>query len=125
MNLQLPGIVRGDSEESGWSLRGFNRLFDGVTVAYGWTVGKLPRVSVIVLLVYDGLLGLTQWRLGSVSAGFHPEKEIGKALIPALVFSETYLYANFCIDVPGRRCNGESTIEGDGAGAGVDTRWHK
>ena len=80
MNLQLPGIVRGDSEESGWSLRGFNRLFDGVTVAYGWTVGKLPRVSVIVLLVYDGLLGLTQWRLGSVSAGFHPEKEIGKAL---------------------------------------------
>ena len=43
----------------GWLFRGFNRLFDAVTAVYGWTVGKLLRVSVLVLLVYGGLLVLT------------------------------------------------------------------
>src|SRR5271165_6945908 len=39
-----------------WLFRGFNRGFDGLTHAYGWAVGKLLHLSLVVLLVYGGLL---------------------------------------------------------------------
>ncbi len=61
--------------------RGFNRLFDGVTAAYGWTVGKLLRLSVIVLVVYGGLLGLTWWRVASAPTGFIPTQDQGYLLV--------------------------------------------
>ncbi len=56
-------IIRPVNAVLGWLFRGFNRLFDRMTEVYGWTVGKLLRLSVIVLLVYGGLLVLTYWRL--------------------------------------------------------------
>jgi multidrug efflux pump len=65
----------------GWFFRGFNRLFDGITAAYGWTVGKLLRVSVIVLIVYGGLLGLTWWRVASAPTGFIPTQDQGYLLV--------------------------------------------
>jgi multidrug efflux pump len=65
----------------GWIFRGFNRLFDGVTAAYGWTVGKLLRLSVIVLVVYGGLLGLTWWRVASAPTGFIPTQDQGYLLV--------------------------------------------
>ena len=61
--------------------RGFNRLFDGITAAYGWTVGKLLRLSVIVLVVYGGLLGLTWWRVASTPTGFIPTQDQGYLLV--------------------------------------------
>src|SRR5262249_44363782 len=61
--------------------RGFNRLFDGVTAAYGWTVGKLLRLSVIVLVVYAGLLGLTGWRVATTPTGFIPTQDQGYLLV--------------------------------------------
>ena len=45
-------IIRPVNAVLGWLFRGFNRLFDVVTVGYSWTVGKLLRVSLVVLLVY-------------------------------------------------------------------------
>jgi multidrug efflux pump len=65
----------------GWSFRGFNRLFDGIIATYGWTVGKLLRVSVIVLVVYGGLLGLTWWRVTSAPTGFIPVQDQGYLLV--------------------------------------------
>jgi multidrug efflux pump len=65
----------------GWFFRGFNRLFDGVTAAYGWTVGKLLRLSVVVLVVYVGLLGLTWWRVTSAPTGFIPVQDQGYLLV--------------------------------------------
>ena len=65
----------------GWFFRGFNRLFDGVTAAYGWTVGRLLRLSVIVLVVYGGLLGLTGWRVASAPTGFLPTQDQGYLLV--------------------------------------------
>jgi multidrug efflux pump len=65
----------------GWFFRGFNRLFDGVTKAYGWTVGKLLRVSVIVLVVYGGLLALTGWQVASAPKGFLPTQDQGYLLV--------------------------------------------
>jgi multidrug efflux pump len=65
----------------GWVFRGFNRVFDGVTGAYGWTIGKLLRLSVIVLVIYAGLLGLTWWRMASAPTGFIPTQDQGYLLV--------------------------------------------
>jgi multidrug efflux pump len=65
----------------GWFFRGFNRVFDAITAAYGWTIGKLLRLSVIVLVVYVGLLGLTVWRVGSAPTGFIPTQDQGYLLV--------------------------------------------
>jgi multidrug efflux pump len=65
----------------GWIFRGFNRIFDGITSAYGWTVGKLLRVSVIVLVVYVGLLGLTWWRVATAPTGFIPTQDQGYLVV--------------------------------------------
>ena len=53
---------------------GFNFIFDLVTAAYGRTVGKLLRLSVIVLVVYGGLLGLTGWRVASTRPALSPRR---------------------------------------------------
>src|SRR5207237_7483026 len=43
----------------GWFFRGFNKVFDWTINGYGRAVGILLRLSLIVLLVYGGLMGLT------------------------------------------------------------------
>src|SRR6516164_366280 len=43
----------------GWFFRGFNKVFDWTINGYGRIVGLLLRLSVIVLLVYGGLMALT------------------------------------------------------------------
>ena len=42
--------------------RAFNRQFDRMTTLYGRTVGGALRISVVVLILYGGLLGLTYWQ---------------------------------------------------------------
>jgi multidrug efflux pump len=74
-------LIRPVNAVLGWIFRGFNRLFDGVTAAYGWAIGKLLRVSVIVLVVYVGLLGLTWWRVVTAPTGFIPTQDQGYLLI--------------------------------------------
>jgi multidrug efflux pump len=65
----------------GWLFKGFNDLFDRVTDLYGWTVGKLLRVSVLVLLVYGGLLALTYWTIVRAPTGFIPEQDQGRLIV--------------------------------------------
>jgi multidrug efflux pump subunit AcrB len=61
----VPGLVAGwfliwpVNAVLGWLFRGFNRLFDGMTVVYGWVVGLSMRTSVLVLLFYGLLIFLT------------------------------------------------------------------
>ena len=43
----------------GWFFRLFNRFFDGASNAYVWSVRRAARLSVLVLLVYAGLVGMT------------------------------------------------------------------
>jgi multidrug efflux pump len=65
----------------GWLFRGFNALFDQATILYGWTVSKLLRISLVVLLVYGGLLALTQMTLVSAPTGFIPEQDQGRLIL--------------------------------------------
>jgi multidrug efflux pump len=85
--LFLPGAVAGGAV--GWILvrpvnwilgvffRGFNWVFDWATRAYGAVVGWSLRLSVIVLLVYAGLIGLTGFGFSRIPAGFIPMQDKG------------------------------------------------
>jgi multidrug efflux pump len=59
----------------------FNRGFDVVTAIYGRIVAGFLRVSVIVLLVYGGLLGLTWLGFARIPAGFVPTQDKGYLVV--------------------------------------------
>src|SRR5205823_784399 len=61
----------------GYFFRGFNWLFERTTQAYGKTVGWCLRLSVIVLLVYVALIGLTGFGFTRVPSGFVPIQDKG------------------------------------------------
>jgi multidrug efflux pump len=61
--------------------KGFNRLFDGLTALYGTLVGWMLRLSVIVLVVYGGLVGLTYFGFTHVPTGFIPSQDKGYLLV--------------------------------------------
>jgi multidrug efflux pump len=59
----------------------FNRAFDVTTVLYTWSVGKLLHVSVLVLIVYAGLIFLTYEKFVSTPKGFIPSQDMGYLLV--------------------------------------------
>ena len=89
--LFLPGAIAGGV--LGWTLirrvnltldrffRFFNWIFDWTTRAYGKTVGWCLRLSVIVLLLYVGLIGLTGFGFTRVPSGFVPIQDKGYLLV--------------------------------------------
>src|SRR5262249_13179089 len=64
-----------------WALdiffRGFNWVFERATQAYGTTVGWGLRLSVIVLILYVGLIGLTGFGFARIPTGFVPTQDKG------------------------------------------------
>ena len=89
--LFLPGAVAGGAlgwviiRPVNWALGkffwGFNWIFDRVTDAYGKVVGWGLRLSVIVLLVYAGLIGLTGFGFTRVPSGFIPSQDKGRLIV--------------------------------------------
>jgi multidrug efflux pump len=63
--------------------RGFNWAFDRATNLYGYAVALFLRVSVIALLVYGGLMGLTYLGFRAVPTGFIPEQDKGYLVVNA------------------------------------------
>jgi multidrug efflux pump len=63
--------------------QGFNWTFDRTINGYGRVVSLLLRVSVIVIAVYGGLLGLTYLSFKAVPAGFIPEQDKGYLVVNA------------------------------------------
>ncbi len=88
--LSLPGAVVGGTlgwfiiRPVNWALgrffEGFNRMFERTTHVYGQTVGWCLRLSVIVLIVYVGLVGLTGLLFTRVPSGFVPIQDKGYLL---------------------------------------------
>ncbi|CAM5763043.1 efflux RND transporter permease subunit [Rhizobium pusense] len=70
----------------GWFFRLFNRFFDGASTAYVWSVRRAARLSVLVLLVYAGLVGMTWVGFQTVPGGFVPAQDkyylVGIAQLP-------------------------------------------
>jgi multidrug efflux pump subunit AcrB len=65
----------------GLSFRLFNAAFDFSTNAYTRSVGGLLRVSLVVLALYGGLLGLTWWSFTHTPTGFIPQQDKGYLLV--------------------------------------------
>ncbi len=55
----------------------FNSAFDELSERYGRLTARLIRASMIVLIVYGGLLLLTGWRLTATPSGFIPDQDQG------------------------------------------------
>jgi multidrug efflux pump len=83
----LPGAIAGGTlgwfliRPVNWALdyffRAFNWIFERTTQAYGKTVGWCLRLSVIVLMIYVGLIGLTGFGFTQVPTGFVPIQDKG------------------------------------------------
>jgi multidrug efflux pump len=74
-------VIRPVNAVLGLVFRGFNRLFDQVTALYGWAVARMLRLSVVVLVLYGGLLGLTGYGLTHAPTGFIPVQDQGYLLV--------------------------------------------
>jgi multidrug efflux pump len=59
---------------------GFNRVFGAATAGYAWVVGRLLRVSFVVLLAYAGLLVLTYLVFQQAPTGFVPQQDQGRVI---------------------------------------------
>jgi multidrug efflux pump len=63
--------------------RGFNKVFDVTIAGYGHIVTLFLRLSVIALLVYAGLLGMTFVGFRAVPVGFIPQQDKGYLVVNA------------------------------------------
>jgi multidrug efflux pump len=59
----------------------FNKTFGAGTSLYAWSVGKLMRVHLLVLLVFAGLFGLTIWTFNVAPKGFIPQQDQGRLIV--------------------------------------------
>ncbi len=55
----------------------FNRFIERLGAGYGRLTGRLVRMTLIVLVVYAGFLGLTAWRVIATPTGFIPDQDQG------------------------------------------------
>jgi HAE1 family hydrophobic/amphiphilic exporter-1 len=57
--------------------RGFNWAFTGMSNGYAAVTRRLVRLSVLMLVVYAGLIGLTGWQFARTPTGFIPQQDQG------------------------------------------------
>src|SRR5499425_679760 len=57
--------------------RGFNWAFTGMSNSYAAVTRRLVRLSVLMLVVYAGLIGLTGWQFARTPTGFIPQQDQG------------------------------------------------
>ncbi len=60
-----------------WVFALFNHAFDALGSIYTWIVGKLLTLSVVVVVVYGGLLVLTYQQVEQTPKGFIPSQDMG------------------------------------------------
>ena len=68
-------LSRGMDALLGWFFKLFNRFFNAAAHLYGWAVGRLLRVSIVVIFVYLGLVWLTGVVFNKVPTGFIPQQD--------------------------------------------------
>ncbi len=69
----------------GWFFRLFNATFTAGTAFYTRLVGGLLRISLVVLVLYGGLLGVTYWQFNRTPTGFIPQQDKGYLLLSVLL----------------------------------------
>jgi multidrug efflux pump len=76
--MLLSGII---NAILGGLFKGFNKMFDIAIAAYGKTVGIMLRLSVVMLLIYGGLIVLTVMGFKVVPVGFIPDQDKGYLVV--------------------------------------------
>jgi multidrug efflux pump subunit AcrB len=74
-------VTRGINSVLGWFFRLFNKGFEKGTNLYAGAVARLLRVSLVVLLIYGGLLFLTYREFTTTPTGFVPQQDKGYVLL--------------------------------------------
>jgi multidrug efflux pump len=64
-----------------WFGRQFARVFDAGTRVYVAVLARFLRVSLIVLIVYGGLVALTYWVFSIAPTGFVPDQDQGRLIV--------------------------------------------
>ncbi|QWF71436.1 multidrug efflux RND transporter permease subunit [Methylomonas paludis] len=67
----------------GWFFRRFNRFFDRLSQGYSQLVSRLIRMTVSVLVIYAGLVGLNFLAFEKVPTGFIPDQDQGYLILYA------------------------------------------
>jgi hydrophobe/amphiphile efflux-1 (HAE1) family protein len=67
----------------GWFFRAFNRFFDWFSEGYARLVGRLIRVTAVVLVLYVGLNALNFLAFEKVPTGFIPQQDQGYLILYA------------------------------------------
>ncbi|MGJ0483515.1 MAG: efflux RND transporter permease subunit [Methylomicrobium sp.] len=67
----------------GWFFVGFNRFFDRFSAGYARLVGRLIRMTAVVLILYVGLNGLNFLAFEKVPTGFIPQQDQGYLILYA------------------------------------------
>jgi len=67
----------------GWFFGGFNRFFDRFSAGYARLVGRLIRMTAVVLVLYLGLNGLNFLAFEKVPTGFIPQQDQGYLILYA------------------------------------------
>ncbi|MGZ4994462.1 MAG: efflux RND transporter permease subunit [Methylobacter sp.] len=67
----------------GWFFVGFNRFFDSFSDGYARLVGRLIRMTAVVLVLYAGLNGLNLLAFEKVPTGFIPQQDQGYLIMYA------------------------------------------
>ncbi len=74
-------VIRPVNAILGLLFRSFNRFFDWLTIGYGSVVGVFLKVSVVMMLIYIGLLGVTGWQFATAPIGFVPQQDKGYLIL--------------------------------------------
>jgi hydrophobe/amphiphile efflux-1 (HAE1) family protein len=56
---------------------GFNRVFEWISSSYGALTGRLVRISLIMVVIYAGLIGVTAYQFSKAPTGFIPQQDQG------------------------------------------------
>ena len=67
----------------GWFFNGFNRFFERFSEGYSRLVGRLIRMTAVVLVIYAGLIGLNFLAFEKVPTGFIPQQDQGYLILYA------------------------------------------
>ncbi|HEY1379485.1 MAG TPA: efflux RND transporter permease subunit, partial [Gemmataceae bacterium] len=74
-------IIKPVNAVLGRFFRWFNEVFDWMTKMYGRVVAGVLRISVVVVIVYAGLLALTGWQFSRAPTGFIPQQDKGYLIL--------------------------------------------
>ncbi len=99
----------------------FNATFDKTSSRYAGLVHKVVRTTVLMLVLYVGLLALTGWRLAATPQGFIPLQDQGNVIVSVIMPPGTSLARTDAVvqDVA-RRVLGTPGVVAASVYAGVD-----